>query len=626
MLSPFQRFSVVAVITIMVFIFAIFSSIGLATFYELRRQTLRQDILDQQDTEAYEIADEIESYLVTAEQLANSSASLISPIRRDRTQVELLIRRMLNSGPEGFIYGVGAWYEPFTFAPDEEFFGPYAYRDGLGNELLTYRWSDPDYKFPTQAWYKAGKAGQGAVIFTDPYFDTDLVYMTVTKAFYEGDDFRGVVTVDMVLPLLRQIILDVNTDPRQTIYIVTPNGNIFVHPAETELVAFAQRRNPQANTILDVTQADLSAYQNNLNSPSQEVVTATILPANWQVYISSDQNYLFADLTELRNTVAAVGIALWGVVGVVVIGLRRLNTQLNRQQQQQQQLQSALAEQQRAQASLQELNEVLEDKVQQRTLELVQAKEQAEAANNVKSQFLASMSHELRTPLNAVLNFTQFVSSGMLGPVNAEQSDVLGKVVSSGQHLLGLINDILDISKIESGSLKLFVESDVRLDHELLEVASTARVLLVDKPVELVTDITSPVPAILGDKRRIRQIMLNLLSNACKFTSSGQVILSLEAKNGHLLVAVKDSGPGIAPEHHELIFESFRQTEVGLKQGEGTGLGLPISRHLTEAHGGKLWLESNIGAGSTFFVSLPIYSEKLLPLLKSKERLAHEHG
>lgn len=250
------------------------------------------------------------------------------------------------------------------------------------------------------------------------------------------------------------------------------------------------------------------------------------------------------------------------------------------------------------------------------------ARAEAEKANIVKSQFLAAMSHELRTPLNAVLNFTQFVSSGMLGEVNADQVDMLNKVVQSGKHLLSLINDVLDISKIEAGALKLFIEEDVQMVKEADAVVATAQTLLHGKSVTVETDFDQNLPMVAGDKRRIRQIMLNLVSNACKFTDEGAIHISLQRKDNDILFAVKDTGPGIEEEDFELIFETFRQTNTGLRQGEGTGLGLPISRRLAETHGGRLWLESTVGVGSTFYFTIPINNPELTLLAKRKE--AHD--
>ena len=244
--------------------------------------------------------------------------------------------------------------------------------------------------------------------------------------------------------------------------------------------------------------------------------------------------------------------------------------------------------------------------IQQREVSLQAAREQAERADQVKSMFLASVSHELRTPLNAIINLTKFVGLGMYGPVNAEQVDILRKVEARSKHLLNLINDVLDISKIETGSLELFVEEKLNIGDIVRLAIETAQSLLLDKPVEIVHDIRQDLPPLTGDMQRIQQIVLNLLSNACKFTDRGQIQVCAYQHNGEIIISIRDSGPGIARHDQELIFEAFRQTKDGLRKGEGTGLGLPISRRLAEAHGGRVWLESAVGQGSTFFVALPL--------------------
>jgi signal transduction histidine kinase len=244
--------------------------------------------------------------------------------------------------------------------------------------------------------------------------------------------------------------------------------------------------------------------------------------------------------------------------------------------------------------------------IQQREVSLQKAREQAERADQVKSMFLASVSHELRTPLNAIINLTKFVGLGMYGPVNPEQVDILRKVEARSKHLLNLINDVLDISKIETGSLELFVEENVNIGDVVRSAVETAQSLLLGKPVEIVHEIPQDLPPLTGDAQRIQQIVLNLLSNACKFTDRGLIQVCAYRQNGEITISIRDSGPGIAPEDRELIFEAFRQTKDGLRKGEGTGLGLAISRRLAEAHGGRVWLESIVGQGSTFFVALPL--------------------
>jgi signal transduction histidine kinase len=232
-------------------------------------------------------------------------------------------------------------------------------------------------------------------------------------------------------------------------------------------------------------------------------------------------------------------------------------------------------------------------------------------AEEVKSMFLASMSHELRTPLNAIINFTRFVAKGSMGPVNEQQVETLNEVVSSAKHLLSLINDVLDMSKIEAGALKLFVENDIDVAALLKSVLATAGTLIGEKPIAIRSSITPDLPLITGDRQRIYQILLNMTSNACKFTEEGSIELRAYREGDDLVIAVEDTGPGIAPEDQSMVFEAFKQTEAGLQKGGGTGLGMSISRSLAEAHGGRLWLESMPGNGTTFFLSLPLRSTVL---------------
>lgn len=227
-------------------------------------------------------------------------------------------------------------------------------------------------------------------------------------------------------------------------------------------------------------------------------------------------------------------------------------------------------------------------------------------ADETKSRFLASMSHELRTPLNAIINFTEMVALGMMGPVNDEQTGLLNQSLDSSQHLLQLINDVLDISKIQAGQLALFVEDNVDLDVEAQSAVSMVEPLLKKKPVKLVKDIDPDLPTLTADRRRIRQIILNLLTNAAKFTDEGSITLSVKKQDDQILLVVADTGPGISSELQKMIFEPFSQTLDGLKHAEGTGLGLPITRSLVAAHGGRMWLESDVGEGATFLVTLPV--------------------
>lgn len=234
------------------------------------------------------------------------------------------------------------------------------------------------------------------------------------------------------------------------------------------------------------------------------------------------------------------------------------------------------------------------------------ARQQAEQADKAKSAFLASTSHELRTPLNAIINLTSFVRRGMMGEVNSRQEEMLTLVMQSGQNLLALINDVLDMSKIESGALKLYIQPDVDVRPIIQNASAMVLTMLQNKPVNLDVDIPEELPPIPVDKHRFQQILLNLLSNACKFTEKGSIQVNVQCLEKHLQIAVKDTGAGIAPEDHKKVFQKFTQTESGLRQGGGTGLGMPITKSLVEAHNGQIWLESQVGVGTTFYFTLPL--------------------
>jgi signal transduction histidine kinase len=235
---------------------------------------------------------------------------------------------------------------------------------------------------------------------------------------------------------------------------------------------------------------------------------------------------------------------------------------------------------------------------------------QLEIANKHKSEFLANMSHELRTPLNAIIGFSEVMLGGMTGPDGRQAEGVHQDIRDSGKHLLGLINDILDLSKIEAGRMELDIARfDLRsaMDNALTLVRGRAE----RHGIQLETEIDAEVGDYDGDERKFKQIMLNLLTNAVKFTpEGGTVTMSAQRMNGAYVFSVKDTGIGIAPEDHDKVFEEFRQVGTDYaKKAEGTGLGLTLTRRLVELHGGRIRLESALGKGATFTFNLPIEAE-----------------
>ena len=241
-------------------------------------------------------------------------------------------------------------------------------------------------------------------------------------------------------------------------------------------------------------------------------------------------------------------------------------------------------------------------------LEIEDKSRQLEAASQHKSEFLANMSHELRTPLNAVIGFSDVLLQGMFGDMTEKQTEYLQDILASGQHLLSLINDILDLSKIEAGRMDLDLAEfhlPAAIDDALLLVRERAS----RRGLTLERQVDERLGEIRADQRKVKQVLLNLLSNAVKFTpEGGRIDVRAALVDGSVEMSVTDTGIGIAPEDQEAVFEEFRQVGKAEKKAEGTGLGLALCRKFVELHGGRIWVKSKIGAGSTFTFSVPLIS------------------
>jgi len=448
----------------------------------------------------------------------------------------------------------------------------------------------------------------------------------VYPLFYEGEHIGSVETsvsflaiqqnLNQSLPggltfVLRAEVVGATVfESEQENYIVSDISDVYAY--DREVVETYQDEDMSWETIQRINEALDAEVINRLNDGETFSIYAPIGDERYIVSvlgvnnirdehvgaIISYQKDVFISNSRITATLSQIAIIVSGFgAGIFLLYVDRSTAFINRQRKQ-------LATQN---SQLEEANTALE-----------LARQQAESANQLKSQFLANMSHELRTPLNAILNFSRFVSEGMLGEVNQEQVGMLGRINDNGKHLLSLINDLLDISKSEAGELKLFVEDDINLKKEFDSITSVASTLIGDKPVQIITEIDDNLPPMLGDRRRIRQIMLNLVSNASKFTSEGSIRISLKQDQQQIVFTVEDTGIGIAPKDHELIFQTFTQTTEAIKQGGGTGLGLPISRRLAEIHQGSLTVQSELGRGATFVVRMPLQSDALLQLKQAQ--------
>jgi signal transduction histidine kinase len=250
-------------------------------------------------------------------------------------------------------------------------------------------------------------------------------------------------------------------------------------------------------------------------------------------------------------------------------------------------------------------NARLFDEIQDKSRQLAEASQH-------KSQFLANMSHELRTPLNAILGYTELIADGIYGTPPEKMHGVLKRVESNGKHLLGLINAVLDLSKIEAGQLTLDL-GDYSLGDVTQTVCGAVEALAIDKKLAFKADVAPDLPRGRGDERRLAQVLLNLVGNAIKFTDAGEVVITAAASNGSFNVSVRDTGPGISEADQAKLFQEFQQADNSITRKKGgTGLGLAISKRIVEMHGGRIWVESALGQGSIFSVTLPIRVEQQL--------------
>jgi signal transduction histidine kinase len=271
-------------------------------------------------------------------------------------------------------------------------------------------------------------------------------------------------------------------------------------------------------------------------------------------------------------------------------------------------------EKERLYEQLKRASDELEEKVRQATAELVRQNEllrrqhiQLEQASALKSQFLANMSHEFRTPLNAILGYTSMLLQGIAGELAPQQKRNLARVDSNSKHLLSLINDILDISRIEAGKMPLHA-SEFPIPELVAEVVAELDPIILRSKLKVSTELDPEATVLQSDRQKVKQIVLNLLSNALKFTPEGAITVTSRRRrtDNTVAIAVKDTGIGIAPEDQSTIFEDFRQADSSpTREYGGAGLGLSICRRLASMLGGRITVESKVGSGSTFTLVLP---------------------
>jgi signal transduction histidine kinase len=454
-------------------------------------------------------------------------------------------------------------------------------------------------------------------------------------AVAEASPGEGVIVADVDLGSVTDAILRAQIGTAGYAYAIDTNGQVIAHTTNISLVLGDTNLGalPQVHAALASAVATRGVVTDGRDPEGREVLSAwdSVDPPGWWVFVEEPISVAFAPIeSAIWRTVVLLVVFLLVAIATSVLLARNLANPIEAIQVAAAKIGSGSLDQRIEVSSRDELGALadefnrmaarlqasyagLEQEVRERTQELASAlveldekSRELEAASHHKSEFLADMSHELRTPLNAISGFSQVLRKQLLGEINEKQAEYLDDILASARHLLSLIDDVLDLAKVEAGQIDLEVTPfSLRVALERGVVIVRERATREDVRITLSSD--PGVDTVTGDERRIRQVVFNLLSNAVKFAPAGSTVDVAAARlDGQVRVSISDSGPGVAPEDQERIFEVFQQAAAGKEQREGTGLGLALSKRLVELHGGHIWVESELGKGSTFVFTLPM--------------------
>jgi two-component system, NtrC family, sensor kinase len=441
-------------------------------------------------------------------------------------------------------------------------------------------------------------------------------------------DVVGVLIAEVNLKYIWDVISNIKVGQTGYAYVVSRDGDLIAHP-DISLVLQKQevKHLGQVQAALAGQPGPFTA-QSNLAGDKVFPAYAAMPDLGWAVIVerSADEAYAPLYSSMLRTAILLLlGLGM-AVVASLLIGRRVVRPLAALRQgaarigagalthridiQTDDEFQDLATEFNLMATRLQESYAELEQRVEARTRELAERSRELEIASKHKSQFLANMSHELRTPMNAILGYTELIIDEIYGEVPERIREVLERVQQSGQHLLGLINAVLDLSRIESGRFTLSI-SEYSLPEVVHTVFTSVESLAAEKQLALNISISPDLPMGKGDEQRIAQVLLNLVGNAIKFTAAGEVGIVVSAADGTFTIAVSDTGSGIAEKDQQKIFDEFQQADNSNTRAQGgTGLGLAIAKRIIEMHGGRMWVESSLGKGSTFWCTLPICVER----------------
>ncbi len=636
--------------------------------YKTTRDALEKQTNAEAEREVQAAAKQIDSVVLRVAMGSQSIAARQQSIgtNPDSQTIPFLVNFLKNI-PSAEVYGIYTAFEHKQWTEKDSM--PWVDRKGWPQA------TNPRYDFhdPQQDWYNGPKR-TGKLYITEPYFDkggSDITMISVTVPIFDtGGGLIGVAGSDMSLEQIRSIVnsirlrqlnkmVDVDYEPEE-LYLVSRLGKIIVHPDKSLMLrhGFVGQNISYLPEGAYVVQRPNGFARIRKKNQYWRVYWAQAPLTGWKVVLNVPEAVIFGPVTALTQRMLIVGLfALGLMITLVIIVARRVtepiarltiaaekvetrefdpeflagsakrSDELGRLARTFQKMEREIRSREQRLANW---NQTLERTVEQRTAELAHAvsdaqlaRKEAEAANRSKSTFLANMSHELRTPMNAIIGYSEMLIEDAEGSGKEDFLADLKKIRAAGKHLLALINDVLDLSKIEAGKMELYLET-FNLSEMIEEVASTIQPLVEKNGNILKVDCARDLGSMRSDLTKVRQGLFNLLSNACKFTKQGTVTLQVQKEEiegkGWIVFRVSDTGIGLTPEQIGKLFQAFSQADPSTtRQFGGTGLGLAITKKFCRMMGGDVTVESELGKGSTFTIRLPshvTFSKEEMPLEK----------
>ncbi|HWQ66298.1 MAG TPA: ATP-binding protein [Methanospirillum sp.] len=500
-----------------------------------------------------------------------------------------------------------------------------------------------EYDPRDRPWYILGKNNPGRVMMTDPYMSvtsSDINIGIVSAQTYPNGTVFGVLGADITLVGLTNYISEIDIgrkgeilltnesgiiltarDPsllftdissllgNQTSSFMSQNEGMFTLENKLLILYTSPHLGWKYCVLFPFSEIELIIQRSIMTILLIVLIALILLSVMTLILVNHTVIHPLTNLTKVARIITETGdlnqdinIGIAGEIGELSKSLGSMISTIQSKELARKQALEDLAE------NWNHLEELVKERTSQLELanrDLEIAKERAEAADQLKSAFLATMSHELRTPMNSIIGFTGIILEGLTGPLNPEQEKQLGMVQNSARHLLALINDVLDISKIEAGELSIS-KRQVDINASILSVVKTMQPIADMKGLSIILNLDPDTGMVIGDQRRIEQILMNLMSNAVKFTETGSITICSGMRNLEVRISVADTGMGIAVEDLKTLFTPFHQIDTGTtRKYEGTGLGLSISKKLIELHNGRIEVISQPSRGSEFIVYLP---------------------